>query len=109
MFNEQSLQFQEKIMERSGLGDETYLPEGMHVFGSLDMFCTAVCYGQLFAPQVCVSSLSSLTLVYNSNMLSAPQVCVRGLHFAPLVFATIFPSLGYVSHHTLSGFGQHLM
>ncbi len=31
MFNEQSLQFQEKIMERSGLGDETYLPEGMHV------------------------------------------------------------------------------
>lgn len=28
MFNEQSLEFQEKIMERSGLGDETYLPEG---------------------------------------------------------------------------------
>ncbi|DBA86074.1 TPA: Protein Nef [Trebouxia sp. C0004] len=29
MFNEQSLQFQEKIMERSGLGDETYLPEAV--------------------------------------------------------------------------------
>ena len=29
MFNEQSLEFQEKIMQRSGLGDETYLPEGM--------------------------------------------------------------------------------
>ena len=28
MFNEQSLEFQEKIMERSGLGDETYLPHG---------------------------------------------------------------------------------
>lgn len=29
MFNEQSLNFQEKIMERSGLGDDTYLPHGM--------------------------------------------------------------------------------
>lgn len=29
MFNEQSLEFQEKIMERSGLGDDTYLPHGM--------------------------------------------------------------------------------
>lgn len=30
MFNEQSLEFQEKIMQRSGLGDETYLPEGVY-------------------------------------------------------------------------------
>ncbi|KAL3157470.1 Ataxin 2-like [Trebouxia sp. C0010 RCD-2024] len=29
MFNEQSLEFQEKIMQRSGLGDETYLPEAV--------------------------------------------------------------------------------
>jgi len=28
VFTEQSLDFQEKIMERSGLGDETYLPSG---------------------------------------------------------------------------------
>ena len=28
VFNDQSLEFQEKIMERSGLGDETYLPNG---------------------------------------------------------------------------------
>ena len=28
VFTEQSLEFQEKIMERSGLGDETYLPTG---------------------------------------------------------------------------------
>ncbi|KAL2328958.1 hypothetical protein Fmac_022385 [Flemingia macrophylla] len=29
-FNDSSLQFQRKILERSGLGDETYLPETMH-------------------------------------------------------------------------------
>ena len=28
VFNEQSLEFQDKIIERSGLGDETYLPDG---------------------------------------------------------------------------------
>jgi hypothetical protein len=87
MFNEQSLQFQEKIMERSGLGDETYLPEGMHVFGSLDMFCTAMSHGQPFVPQHLVSNLSSLPLVYVSNMLPAPQVCLKKL-----------PSVGYVSN-----------
>ena len=97
MFNEQSLQFQEMIMERSGLGDETYLPEGMHFLGSLSMFCTAMFHGHPFVPQLCVSNLSSLPLVYVSNMLSAPQVCVKNLLSVPLVFATIFPSLGYVS------------
>lgn len=30
-FTQQSLEFQEKIMERSGLGDETYLPAGKSV------------------------------------------------------------------------------
>ncbi|KAJ4876832.1 3-ketoacyl-CoA synthase 9 [Raphanus sativus] len=29
-FNESSLEFQRKILERSGLGEETYLPEGLH-------------------------------------------------------------------------------
>ncbi|PRQ23727.1 putative very-long-chain 3-oxoacyl-CoA synthase [Rosa chinensis] len=29
-FDESSLEFQRKILERSGLGEETYLPEGMH-------------------------------------------------------------------------------
>lgn len=29
-FNESSLDFQRKIMERSGLGEETYLPESLH-------------------------------------------------------------------------------
>lgn len=29
-FDESSLQFQRKILERSGLGDETYVPEAMH-------------------------------------------------------------------------------
>lgn len=28
VFTEQSMEFQEKIMERSGLGDNTYLPMG---------------------------------------------------------------------------------
>ncbi len=27
-FTEKSMEFQRKIIERSGLGDETYLPEG---------------------------------------------------------------------------------
>lgn len=36
MFNEQSLEFQEKIMQRSGLGDETYLPEGTYLCALLD-------------------------------------------------------------------------
>lgn len=97
MFNEQSLQFQEKIMERSGLGDETYLPEGMWFFGGLDTFCNAVSHRLVFVPQVCLSNLLSLSLVCVSNMLSAPQVCVKNLLSVPLVFATIFPSLGYVS------------
>ena len=35
MFNEQSLEFQQKIMERSGLGDDTYLPEGRLGFASI--------------------------------------------------------------------------
>ena len=39
-FNEQSLAFQEKIMERSGLGDDTYLPDGMLV---LDVIRQAAC------------------------------------------------------------------
>ncbi|KAF2554086.1 hypothetical protein F2Q68_00033919 [Brassica cretica] len=29
-FNESSLEFQRKILERSGLGEETYLPDGLH-------------------------------------------------------------------------------
>ncbi|WZZ12782.1 hypothetical protein YC2023_105871 [Brassica napus] len=29
-FNDSSLEFQRKILERSGLGEETYLPEGLH-------------------------------------------------------------------------------
>lgn len=29
-FNDSSLEFQRKIMERSGLGEETYLPEALH-------------------------------------------------------------------------------
>lgn len=29
-FDDSSLEFQRKILERSGLGDETYVPEGMH-------------------------------------------------------------------------------
>ncbi|KAK6946245.1 FAE1/Type III polyketide synthase-like protein [Dillenia turbinata] len=29
-FNESSLEFQEKILQRSGLGEETYIPESMH-------------------------------------------------------------------------------
>ena len=29
-FNEKSLSFQQKILERSGLGEETYLPDGVH-------------------------------------------------------------------------------
>ncbi len=72
MFNEQSLQFQEKIMERSGLGDETYLPEGTHFTGSLDIVWSVVSHGQVF---VRVSNLSSLSLVYVSNMLSV-QTCL---------------------------------
>ena len=28
MFDERALDFQEKILDRSGLGDETYLPDG---------------------------------------------------------------------------------
>lgn len=43
-FNEQSLAFQEKIMERSGLGDDTYLPDGMLVFNdytSLEIYPAA--------------------------------------------------------------------
>mmetsp|Transcript_18315 Transcript_18315/g.51291 ORF Transcript_18315/g.51291 Transcript_18315/m.51291 type:complete len:449 (-) Transcript_18315:627-1973(-) len=31
-FTQQSLEFQNKIMSRSGLGDETYLPDGVRVF-----------------------------------------------------------------------------
>ena len=30
-FNEQSLSFQEKLIARSGLGQETYLPDGEHL------------------------------------------------------------------------------
>ena len=30
IFNESSLEFQSKILKRSGLGDETYLPEAIH-------------------------------------------------------------------------------
>jgi 3-ketoacyl-CoA synthase len=36
VFSEQSLEFQEKIMERSGLGDETYLPPGTVIFRKAD-------------------------------------------------------------------------
>lgn len=31
-FTEKSMDFQVKIIERSGLGDETYLPEGRSLF-----------------------------------------------------------------------------
>ena len=30
-FNKESLEFQQKLLERSGLGNETYLPAGVHV------------------------------------------------------------------------------
>lgn len=34
VFSDNAMQFQERIMEKSGLGDETYLPPGKQVLGS---------------------------------------------------------------------------
>ena len=31
VFSKEALEFQDKIVARAGLGDETYLPEGVHL------------------------------------------------------------------------------
>ena len=45
-FTEKSMEFQRKIIERSGLGDETYLPEGRYVqtllFPALPSICSSL-------------------------------------------------------------------
>lgn len=43
VFTDLSLEFQEKIMERSGLGDETYLPEGMLLNIWILSYLTNIC------------------------------------------------------------------
>ncbi|XP_023741701.1 3-ketoacyl-CoA synthase 4 [Lactuca sativa] len=40
-FNESSLEFQRKILERSGLGEETYLPAALHAIPAVPSMATA--------------------------------------------------------------------
>ena len=93
MFNEQSLQFQEKIMERSGLGDETYLPEGTYFLGTLDMFCIAMSHGNCLyhnsVSAICRLDHWSISAIHFHHL----RLCRE---FAPLALA-ISPSLGCVS------------
>ena len=51
-FTEKSMEFQTKIIERSGLGDETYLPDGMPTA----LICTPLPYSPQAEPNTIPNS-----------------------------------------------------
>ena len=86
MFNEQSLDFQRKIMARSGLGDDTYLPDGepLHIIFT----CIAITHfiSQAFSCSTLTAAVHSHITLQLSALFASLHVCAiksaRGCTFA---------------------------
>ncbi|XP_026428598.1 3-ketoacyl-CoA synthase 9-like [Papaver somniferum] len=104
--NESSFEFQRRILERSGLGEETYLPEALHCIPSEASMVTA----REEAEQVMFGALDSLFSNTNINLQDIGILVVNCSLFNPIpsLSAMIIHKYGlrcHVKSFNLSGMG----
>ncbi|GJZ84900.1 3-ketoacyl-CoA synthase 4-like protein [Tanacetum coccineum] len=78
-FNESSLEFQRKILERSGLGKETYLPAALHAIPAVPSMATA----RQEAEEVMFGSLDNLFKATKINLKDIGILVVNCSLFNP--------------------------
>ncbi|KAJ4963018.1 hypothetical protein NE237_022957 [Protea cynaroides] len=105
-FNESSLEFQRKILERSGLGEETYLPEAMHCIPP----CPSMVAAREEAQQVMFGSLDILFKNTNLNPKDIGILVVNCSLFNPTpslsaMIVNKYKLRGNIKSYNLGGMG----
>ncbi|GJX82932.1 3-ketoacyl-CoA synthase 9-like protein [Tanacetum coccineum] len=105
-FNESSLEFQRKILERSGLGEETYLPAALHAIPAVPSMTTA----RQEAEEVMFGSLDNLFKATKINLKDIGILVVNCSLFNPTpslssMIVNKYNLRGNIKSFNLSGMG----